>query len=348
MFFDRIMKKVWIATLLTGALALGGFSFAADKAEQITICAVIAHDNSAGIETLTVSPYGTIGSADESIKTDWSSNGNCLTINTDWLTNETSNGIGLKIEGKDANGKTYLLEMRDKNMFSDAWMMKKVNLYYDIFVLDGGDHAILVGAVGNETDYYKDGTQSSQRKYDWYASNQALISPVLALQWIEATKYGIADFMAESTLTREQAAKFFVQTALKIGLTGGQSTADKKFTDGSQIDPTLYSYVQTATRMGIMGQGNGGAFRPKSAVTYGEATAILVRMKYGKLDESQAPWYRNYFDKAYDMKLFDSFAYNPHPILDGNLPLSRAMVGFMISTMLLNTYGLEMPNTYGY
>ena len=54
-----------------------------------------------------------------------------------------------------------------------------------------------------------------------------------------------------------------------------------------------------------------------------EAVTILMRMKYGKLDESRSPRYMSYFEKAYELDLLQGYEHNPHILLDAPMPINR-------------------------
>ncbi len=84
--------------------------------------------------------------------------------------------------------------------------------------------------------------------------------------------------MASASFSREQAAKFFVETAdaANIPKVYGNSCY---FKDKSNTDPDLRNYINQACLLGIM-KGSSENFYPKSTLTIAEATTIIMRL-YG-------------------------------------------------------------------
>lgn len=112
----------------------------------------------------------------------------------------------------------------------------------------------------------------------------------------------IVDYYPFDTLTREQAAKMFVQF-MKSGNFDAISgiNNDCSFKDSKIIDPNLLTSVQEACSLGIM-QGNGGVFNPQNALKKSEFITTLIRISEGKkLDETPIPRWKNYFQKAMDL-----------------------------------------------
>ena len=108
-------------------------------------------------------------------------------------------------------------------------------------------------------------------------------------------------------LTREQAAKMLVQFA-KIenfkSLSG--TTLNCNFKDVNYANGGLATSIQQACQMGLM-QGNNGLFSPGQTLAKSEFITLLIRLAEGKkLDESQNPWWKNYFIKARELGLINN------------------------------------------
>ncbi len=71
------------------------------------------------------------------------------------------------------------------------------------------------------------------------------------------------------------------------------------FSDIDQADSTLKADIITSCQLGIF-QGSKGMFDPKRNITLPEAIAVLMRVKYGKMDEINVAghWYDNYLKQA--------------------------------------------------
>ena len=108
-------------------------------------------------------------------------------------------------------------------------------------------------------------------------------------------------------LTREQTAKMLVQFA-KIenfkSLSGAALNCN--FKDVNYANGGLATSIQQACQMGLM-QGNNGLFSPGQTLAKSEFITLLIRLAEGKkLDESQNPWWKNYFIKARELGLINN------------------------------------------
>ena len=108
-------------------------------------------------------------------------------------------------------------------------------------------------------------------------------------------------------LTREQTAKMLVQFA-KIenfkSLSGAALNCN--FKDVNYANGGLATTIQQACQMGLM-QGNNGLFSPGQTLAKSEFITLLIRLAEGKkLDESQNPWWKNYFIKARELGLINN------------------------------------------
>lgn len=336
------MKRAILLCWLMSCFIVGWAVLANDT---ITICVNIWHDYSQKITSLSIAPY-TNGWELDADK--WSKDKNCMTMSYENAKSffETDY-YNVAVEWVDKNWDTHLLEERSTLLFGGWYAKNKITLSYDIFSIptDTGDK--LIGSVSNEQYIYNDGNISNEKHVGFSLQGSALIFPVQTMYWLRATKYdwdSQDSYKSAGNLTREQAAKFFVQTARKLWLSENVHTA-VTYKDSKNIDPTLVDYVTTVQKMGIM-VGWNGYFNPQGTISLAEAVTILMRMKYGKLDETGSPWYLHYFEKAYALNLLQGYHHNPHIILDANYPINRGMIAELIST-LLRKEGVEIPNRYG-
>ena len=109
------------------------------------------------------------------------------------------------------------------------------------------------------------------------------------------TRYNDPDsFMAKWFINREQAAKFFWVLAEKIYKKESNIDNVCVFKDLSIADPTLQENIVQSCEQGLF-QWHDGIFDPKSNLTNSQALAVLSRIVNCKLDESEQPWYGNYY-----------------------------------------------------
>ncbi len=107
------------------------------------------------------------------------------------------------------------------------------------------------------------------------------------------------DFNGDGQLTREQAAKFFTQFALKILQRDMDEGSILAPSDLKQISESLKGNVLLALSLGIF-KGDGGKFYPQNKLTRAQAIAVLIRTKDWSLDESGKKRYEGYYNKALD------------------------------------------------
>lgn len=127
-----------------------------------------------------------------------------------------------------------------------------------------------------------------------------------ALAWMYETgltKYNTADaFRPYDTLTREQAAKFYAEFAVKaLGMTV-TTTVQPDFADLSTADATLRDSIVQSYQLGLF-KGTAGNFLPQAPLTKAAALTVLVRALAGTQDENVEPWWSNYFLKAKELGL---------------------------------------------
>lgn len=130
------------------------------------------------------------------------------------------------------------------------------------------------------------------------SSNTELQSAITWMYEYSLTSYRtVDDFMGESYLTREQAAKFFVEFAKKILGKVVDETKVVKLSDLKKANPTLQSYIKEANQLGLF-KGTNGKYLPLNNLTKAQALAVIIRAKDGTKNEakSNGAWYRDYYN----------------------------------------------------
>lgn len=126
-----------------------------------------------------------------------------------------------------------------------------------------------------------------------------------ALTWMyenKLTSYNTSDaYRPFDTLTREQAAKFYVGFAQSLWLKADE-TKDCTFSDTAEMDSTLSWAVVESCKLGLF-KGSNGKFMPTAAMTKAAALTVLVRAMAWAQDENVDPWWSNYFAKAQELGL---------------------------------------------
>jgi hypothetical protein len=114
------------------------------------------------------------------------------------------------------------------------------------------------------------------------------------------TKYNNElDYRADDGLTREEAAKIIGQAFVKLGYNQDTKNNSCGFTDSSQIDPTLSSFVVNTCRRGIFKGTTDNKFLPTEKLSRPQAMALLVRIFEGKVsNESRTPRWGDYYIKG--------------------------------------------------
>jgi hypothetical protein len=103
-------------------------------------------------------------------------------------------------------------------------------------------------------------------------------------------------FRPNDRVTREEAAKFFVNFAknMSIESIGNKACA---FNDLNISDTTLRQSLLDACERGIM-KWNKGNIYPKNELTKAEAIAMLMRIQSGNKPETTTPWWLWYYREA--------------------------------------------------
>jgi len=131
-------------------------------------------------------------------------------------------------------------------------------------------------------------------------SNQDVVSWLYS-NWL--TKYSSASsFRPYDSITRGEAAKFMVEYAQMQKMTKVKSAQECQFSDIANYDSTLRPYIIQACEYGIFKWSNGRYF-PNNNITKWEAIAVVMRTRYGALDENIYPWYLPYYNKAKNINL---------------------------------------------
>lgn len=125
--------------------------------------------------------------------------------------------------------------------------------------------------------------------------DQVVYQWLLRAYWL--TKYSETDiYMPEKWLTREEAAKMFVNFARNVLCRTSQFTYNNPYIDIDKADPTLKPYIIMAYEYGIM-KGWNWVFRPQDYISRDEFVASLMRTLLGKyLVENGELWYQSYVD----------------------------------------------------
>ncbi|MCX6822502.1 MAG: S-layer homology domain-containing protein [candidate division SR1 bacterium] len=120
----------------------------------------------------------------------------------------------------------------------------------------------------------------------------------------------LAGFMGDNYLTREQASKFFVKFANKLGKTD-DAHINNKFTDIGKANSTLISYIGSAYSMGIM-NGKNNKFMPSFKLTQAQAIAVIIRIIKGQQNENikGSKRYIGYYNLANSYGMLDGLGFN--------------------------------------
>jgi uncharacterized delta-60 repeat protein len=102
------------------------------------------------------------------------------------------------------------------------------------------------------------------------------------------------DYRPFDTITREEAARFFVEFAKNVLCRKPNTTYTAQFSDLADADDTLESFIKASYEFGIF-HGDGGSalsadqprtFRPKALMTQDELAAVIVRLVTNEYDET--------------------------------------------------------------
>jgi hypothetical protein len=102
------------------------------------------------------------------------------------------------------------------------------------------------------------------------------------------------DYRPFSTITREEAARFFVEFAKNVLCRKPNYTYSAQFSDLSEADATLESFVKESYEFGIfhgdwwknLSSEQPRTFRPKALMTQDELAAVIVRLVTNEYDET--------------------------------------------------------------
>ena len=124
-----------------------------------------------------------------------------------------------------------------------------------------------------------------------------------AVTWMyseQMTKYiNPIAFQPESLVTREQAAKFFVQYATKIAFKTIDTTRYCAFDDLESADPTLKNDILQSCLLYLF-KGTQWQFFPKELLTKAQVLTVLLRITESQpLDESWNPRWLKPYEIAY-------------------------------------------------
>lgn len=143
-----------------------------------------------------------------------------------------------------------------------------------------------------------------------FATYANIIDPELdaAVSWMhenQMTKFdNAAMFRPEDSLTREQAAKFFVNFTIALDLWLQNTVDDEEcdFADLGEADSTLTEYIYTSCKLGLF-RGANWSFFPTEAITKAQAITVLIRAIQWPQDETTIPRRKNYYQQARALSL---------------------------------------------
>ena len=135
---------------------------------------------------------------------------------------------------------------------------------------------------------------------------------VEAINWMRdnglTTAKDINSYMPFNYLTREQAAKMFLQFAKALDYTTPlEENPSCEFSDLKEADPNLVDSIKEVCQLWLMQWGN-WKFSPNAVMTKSQFVTMLIRLYEGKrLDETTNPWWANYFIKAGELWILDKW-----------------------------------------
>ena len=164
-------------------------------------------------------------------------------------------------------------------------------------------------------------TSSEVQDFSWVLSGvdfwtttslSILNSPevVEAINWMRdhwlTTATDTTAYLPFQYLTREQAAKMFLQFAKALGYTTPlEENPSCEFSDLKEANQSLVPSIQEACSLGLMQWGN-WKFSPNAVMSKSQFVAILIRLyEWKRLDETVNPWWTNYFIKAGELWILD-------------------------------------------
>lgn len=148
------------------------------------------------------------------------------------------------------------------------------------------------------------------------------------------TKFNtLESFQTDATITREQAAKFFAQFALKVMNKTPDTSLACTFKDEASIDTTLLADVKLACQFGLF-RGANGNFMPKKAITAAEVVTVAMRLKYGMLTETGASRRAEYEAKANELGIISDLDLNISNTTRGAARVNAAFILYRLSQMM--------------
>ena len=110
-------------------------------------------------------------------------------------------------------------------------------------------------------------------------------------------------FMPDDFISRQQASKMVVNFAKSVlwdDVFDTIKNSNCRFFDENKFHESLAWYIKTACEQNIFvwaySNADGVHFYPYDTFTRWQGVTVMMRVLYGKLDESIMPWYRNYLD----------------------------------------------------
>lgn len=186
-------------------------------------------------------------------------------------------------------------DIKSKEVVDEEYTLKSCK---DIF----GSHSTDIGNNQCKCEYGytfdKNSSSCIANGSTYTPSYDELSSAILWMYNNKMTAYNNpSDFMSNSFLTREQAAKFFTLYSMIVLNKSTSDTSDVSFKDLYSADPTLQSSILYAYKFWLFKWTN-WYFLPTQNLTQAQAIAVLMRAVYGNMVETGSKWYENYYLQA--------------------------------------------------
>ncbi|MFA5748286.1 MAG: S-layer homology domain-containing protein, partial [Candidatus Absconditabacterales bacterium] len=153
----------------------------------------------------------------------------------------------------------------------------------------------------------------------------------------------IQDYKPFELLTREQASKVLDTFSNVFNLNVNSNDALPKeciFSDINDVDASLLNFVENICKAGVL-QGTNGKFNPKGTINKSQFIVAIIRLFEGKkLDESAAPRWKNYFQKAQEMGIV-----SPADAITFENPITRYEVALFLYRFKVKYQMLTNLNT---
>lgn len=168
-----------------------------------------------------------------------------------------------------------------------------------------------------------------------------------AISWMNdngLTSYKtVANYLPFTVLNREQAAKILSNFGLLFQFTTANNAALPSsciFKDINDVEPSLLNYVESACENNIL-QGTNGYFSPKATINKAQFITAIIRMFVGgKLDETNSPRWKKYFEKAQSMGIVA-----PADLVTFENPITRYEVALFLYRFKVKFQMLQNINT---